>query len=140
MEKATRETDPCAHLVLVLLAGAAPRAGRTGDGGVRGGGAPMCKREESSVVVVRGGPGSGRPLFIGGNKAVWAAGFSSSRSFYGRQWRFEKYPGVDSGRRNSQSMKRCGIGPVVQASWPWPRRGGGDAVRWCWRGWLGQSL
>jgi hypothetical protein len=49
-----------------LLAGAAPRVGRTGDGGVRGGGAPVCKREESSVVVVRGGPGSGRPLFIGG--------------------------------------------------------------------------
>jgi hypothetical protein len=66
MERAARETDPRAHLVLVLLAGAAPRAGWTGDGGVQGGDAPVCKREESSVVVVRSGPGSGRLLFIGG--------------------------------------------------------------------------
>jgi hypothetical protein len=30
---------------------------------------------------------------------------------------------VDFDRRDSRSIKHCEIGLVVQASWPWPRRG-----------------
>jgi hypothetical protein len=63
MERRLRGIDPRAHLVLGLLAEAASRVGMAVLGG---GDASVFKREGSSVVVVRGEPGSCRPLFIGG--------------------------------------------------------------------------
>jgi hypothetical protein len=139
-ERVAREIDPHAHLVLVLLAGAAPRAGQTGDGDVRDSGAPVCKREESLVVVVRGGPGSGRPLFIGGVRWFGRPIFRARGASMAGNGGSGNIPAwTPAGGIRGQSSV-VGLDPSCRRAGHGRGGGSGDAVRWCWRGRLGQSL
>jgi hypothetical protein len=92
MERRPRGFDSPTYLGLWRRVGVDRRRRADGGGAGYGRRAPVLKQGRKVVVVVRGRPGSGRPLFICGISRFGRPIFSSSRSFYGRQWRWENIP------------------------------------------------
>jgi hypothetical protein len=67
-ERTTRGFFSLTHLGSRRREGLVPRAAADRWGGVRGGGALVLGQGKEVAVVRCGGPGSGRPLFIGGER------------------------------------------------------------------------
>jgi hypothetical protein len=101
-EGESRGSQPRAHLGPGLLVEAAPRRRAAAGYSGRGGGAWRLREGSEAVVEVRGAQG----FFIGAGRSVQCRYFELASS-NGRQWWFGKNPGVDSGRRDSQSIRRC---------------------------------
>jgi hypothetical protein len=80
---------------------AAPRRRAAGGYGGQGGGAWRLGEGSEAVVEVRGAHG----FFIGAGRSVQGRYFELASS-NGRQWWFGKNPDVDSGRRDSRSIRR----------------------------------
>jgi hypothetical protein len=84
------------HLGSRRRKGLVPRAAADRWGGVRGGDALVLGKGKEVAVVRCGGPGSGRPLFIGGERQFGRGFFLSSGSFEGSTMAGRgKYPAVD---------------------------------------------
>jgi hypothetical protein len=100
-----------------------------------GGGAPVLKQGEKVAVVVRGSPGGGRHLFIGGLRRFGRGFFLSSRSFDVRQWRW-KYPSVDPSGEVLGRDSRRGVNAAMwdgtgrPATRWWQAAGRGGVVGW----------
>jgi hypothetical protein len=73
---------------------------------VGGGGAWRLGRQGGSAGAVRGEVGSLAGPFIGAGRSVRGRYFELASS-NGRQWWFGKNLGVNSGRRDSRSIRRC---------------------------------
>jgi hypothetical protein len=101
-EGESRGSQPRAHLGPGLLVEAALRRRAAAGYGGRGGGAWRLGEGSEAVVEVRGAQG----FFIGAGWSVRGRYFELASS-NGRQWWFGKNPGVDSGRRDLRSIRRC---------------------------------
>jgi hypothetical protein len=127
MERRPRGINPRAHLVLGWSEGEAPREGGGLAAVLRGGGAVELGEGGEVAVEVRGGLGSGRPLFIGGERR-FGRGFLELGKLQQWRWRW-KYLVVDPFR---QGCGRDSRWAAVLCDWICRAgaRRGGRATRW----------